>query len=60
MDQARQWFLTARSALEQQVAESGAWKFSGPGPLESLAAPMDAADTVPGVVGVHPATVPPY
>lgn len=56
-----QWSLPmARSALEQQVAESGAWKFSGPGPVESLAAPTDAADTVPGVVGVHPATVPPY
>ena len=39
----------AGSALEQQVAESGAWKFSGPGPLESLAAPTDEADTVPAV-----------
>ena len=50
----------AKILLEQQVAESGAWKLSGPGPLESLAAPTDAADTVPGVWGVQPATVCPY
>ena len=60
MDLAQCCWRVARSALEQQVAESGAWKASGPGPLESLAAPTDAADTVPGAVGVHPATVPPY
>lgn len=47
------------SALEQQVAESGASKASGPGPLASEVG-TDAAETVPGPVGVHPATVDPY
>ena len=50
----------AGCALEQQVAESGASKVSGPGPEPSLAAPTDEADTVPGPVGVQPATVDPY
>ena len=43
-----------RDALAQQVAESGAVKNSGPGPL--LPPPTDAADTVP-CDGVQPATV---
>ena len=41
------------------MAESGASKELGPGPLLSLVDPMEAADTVPDVCGVQPATWPP-
>ncbi len=47
-----------RFALAQQVAESGAVKKSGPGPLP-LPSLMDAADTVP-CDGLQPATVLPF